>query len=89
MRILALAVLAIGATAAMAPASAQTYDPNFPVCMRVVGPLIYFDCSYTSIAQCSLSAQGRAGQCLVNPYFAGAYRAPPGPPRHRRHHRAH
>lgn len=35
MRILALAILAIGAASAALPAQAQTYDPNYPVCLRV------------------------------------------------------
>ena len=38
MRILALAILAIGAASAAAPAQAQTYDPNYPVCLHVYGP---------------------------------------------------
>ena len=37
MRILALAILAIGAASAAAPAQAQTYDPNYPVCLHVYG----------------------------------------------------
>ena len=45
MRILALAILAIGATAAAAPAQAQTYDPNYPVCLHVYGRISYYECS--------------------------------------------
>ena len=37
MRILALAILAIGAVSAAAPAQAQTYDPSYPVCLHVYG----------------------------------------------------
>src|ERR1044071_1276512 len=37
MRILALAILAIAAASAAAPAQAQTYDPNYPVCLHVMG----------------------------------------------------
>ncbi|SRR5713101_424233 len=36
MRILALAVLAIG-TVSIGPAAAQTYDPAYPVCLHVYG----------------------------------------------------
>jgi Protein of unknown function (DUF3551) len=32
----------------------------------------YFECGYTSIAQCAASALGRAAQCVVNPYYAPA-----------------
>jgi hypothetical protein len=73
MRILALAVLAIGTVSAFQPAQAQTYDPNYPVCMHVVSlGAVYDDCSYYTLAQCNASASGRAAQCLVNPFFANA-----------------
>jgi hypothetical protein len=86
MRILALAVLAITAVSASGPALAQTYDPNFPVCLHVYGPITYYECHFTTLAQCGATASGRAAQCEINPYFA---RADVGPPlRHhpRRHH---
>ena len=44
----------------------------------------YIECGYTSLAQCALSASGRAAQCIVNPYFASA-QVPAGP--HFRRHR--
>ncbi len=69
MRILALAILAIG-TVSIVPAAAQTYDPAYPVCLRVHAH--YYECSYTSLPQCNASASGRAAQCFINPYFAGA-----------------
>jgi hypothetical protein len=72
MRNLALAILA-GATVSMAgPAAAQTYAPGYPVCLHVYGPITYYECRYTSLAQCNGSASGRAAQCVVNPYFATA-----------------
>lgn len=71
MRILACTV--IGAILAAAPARAQTYDPNYPVCLQTYGSDgAYIDCSYLSPAQCASSASGRAAQCLTNPYFAAA-----------------
>jgi hypothetical protein len=77
MRILALAILAIG-TVSAGTAAAQTYDPAFPVCLHVYGRgANYYECRYTSLAQCNLSASGRAAQCVVNPYFANA-RTPGG-----------
>jgi hypothetical protein len=85
MRILALAVLAIGALAAAAPARAQAWDPAYPVCLRVYGPISYNECRYTSLNQCAATASGRSAQCVVNPYFASA-EAPVGRP-YRRHHR--
>ena len=83
MRRLGLAVLTM-ATLAAAPASAQTYDPSYPVCLRVYGEITYNDCRYTSLPQCAVSASGRAAQCLVNPYFADAYEEPRRYGRHRR-----
>jgi hypothetical protein len=70
MRILALAILAIGMVST-GTAAAQTYDPAYPVCLRV-RPDHYYECRYTSLPQCNASASGRAAQCVVNPYFAGA-----------------
>jgi hypothetical protein len=73
MRIPALAILTIAAVLAALPARGQTYGPNYPVCLQayVMGGG-YIECSYTSLAQCSASVSGRAGQCFSNPYFAGA-----------------
>lgn len=70
-RIPALALLTIAAAAS--PAQAQTYDPRYPVCLQVYRGWndFYFECGYTSIAQCNMSASGRAAQCIVNPYYAG------------------
>jgi hypothetical protein len=52
-------------------ASAQSYGTS-PVCLQVYGPLNYYECRYSTIPQCQQSASGRAAQCIVNPYFAGA-----------------
>jgi Protein of unknown function (DUF3551) len=85
-RIMAWAILAAAVTLA-APARAQTYDPNYPVCLQVYqGSMVdyYFECGYTSIAQCQASASGRSAQCVVNPYYKGPAR--PAAPHHRRHH---
>jgi hypothetical protein len=85
MRILALAILAIGAVSASAPARAQAYDPNYPVCMQVYGRNGgYIDCSFMSLPQCNATASGRSAMCLLNPYAANA-QAPVGRSyRHRR-----
>jgi hypothetical protein len=84
MRILVLAILAIGTASMAAPARAQTYDPNYPVCLHVYGPANYYECRYASLAQCDGSASGRPAQCIVNPYFANASEQPSGR-QYRRH----
>jgi hypothetical protein len=77
MRKLVWTIMAIGMISAIAPLQAQTYDPNFPVCLQTYGRAgNTINCSYTSLPQCRFSASGRAAQCIVNPYFAGPYRRP-------------
>jgi len=55
-----------------APARAQTYDPAYPVCMQIYGPVGYMDCSYASLQQCKVLAVGRSAMCLANPSFRPA-----------------
>jgi hypothetical protein len=72
MRILALAI-AIG-TVSVGPAAAHRFDPANPVCLHLYSWRggNQYECSYTSLPQCNASASGRAAQCVINPYFAGA-----------------
>ena len=77
-RILATAsVVLTAALSTAAPARAQTYDPAWPICLQIFQAYggTYFQCEYTSMAQCQATASGRSAMCLVNP----AYRGPPGP----------
>jgi Protein of unknown function (DUF3551) len=86
MRTLACAILTIGSAVAAGQAWAQTYNPAFPVCMHVVpwGGAAYYDCIYYTMAQCAAAAAaGRAAQCDLNPYYAGARGSP------KRNHRRH
>src|ERR1700755_519929 len=84
MRTLPLAIFLIGMVSAAGPARTQTYNLNYPVCLRSYGLyVVNIDCSYTSLHQCNASASGLAAQCLTNPYFASA-REPAGYRRHRR-----
>lgn len=76
MRSLALAILALATVPIAAPAAAQTYDPAYPVCLHVYGPVTYYDCRYTSLAQCAPAASGRSASCETNPYFANATAGP-------------
>ena len=62
-------ILATG-TIFTTPAMAQTYYPNYPVCLYVYDfGLNYADCSFTSFAQCNATASGRGATCYANPYF--------------------
>lgn len=69
MRRARLALIAIAQLSAGGLAHAQTYDPSYPVCMQIYGPVGYFDCRYGSLAQCRYLAVGRSATCVVNPYF--------------------
>ena len=72
MRILARPILVIAMTLAAASAQAQTYDPDYPICLQTFGRNgNTISCSYTSMVQCRWSASARAAQCITNPYFAG------------------
>lgn len=82
MRIPALAIFTIATVLTAAPTRAQTYNPDYPVCLHAFGEKAgYIECGYTSLAQCALSASGR--QCIINPYFASAQM--PRGPHYRRH----
>jgi uncharacterized protein DUF3551 len=90
MRTAVLIMMAIGSWLVVAPAGAQTYDPNYPVCMHVYsgasgssggGGGGWFECTFTSLEQCRASASGRAASCDINPYYA--FNEPP--PARRRH----
>jgi len=63
--------LVTGLACCTSPAMAQTYYPDYPVCIQITkwgGS--YIDCSFTSIAQCKATASGLAAWCFANPYFA-------------------
>ena len=78
MRVLALAILATATVLTATPILAQTYDPRYPVCLQIYQRMTdyYFECAYTSLPQCNMSASGRAAQCIVNPYYAGGKATP-------------
>ena len=63
-------ILASGTILAIAPSHAQTYDPNYPVCIQVVEwGGTHIDCSFTSTPQCQATASGLGAYCFANPYF--------------------
>jgi hypothetical protein len=80
MRVWVFAILAVAAVQIAAPAKAQTYDPNYPICLQIYDDMVHytFECAYTSMPQCQASASGRNAQCVVNPYFPQTPAKPPG-----------
>jgi hypothetical protein len=85
MRMFRWMVLAVATILPAAPAIAQKYDPNYPVCIYVGKPDgNYINCSYTSWEQCRASASGRAAMCLDNPYWSHAHQVAPVDHRRRR-----
>ena len=74
MRIPALAILATIAVLTAAPARAQTYGGNAPICLYQwyeYGSAT-INCDYSSMAQCTATASGLPAMCITNPYFANA-----------------
>ena len=82
MRIAALAILTLFAVLSAAPAQAQTYGGNYPVCLQLYlrDGVRNIECSYSSMEQCQATASGLSAMCLINPYYANArepaYRQP-------------
>jgi hypothetical protein len=71
MRVLNWMIVALATNLVSTASQAQTYDPNYPVCIQAYGiGGSHIDCSYTSLSQCQASASGLSAQCLANPYFA-------------------
>ena len=85
MRFVMPAIIVVAALTGANSASAQTYDPHFPVCMHVYGEQIgeRMDCVFDSLEQCAATASGLPATCLINPYYADG-RQPP-----RRHRKSH
>jgi hypothetical protein len=50
-----------------------------------MGRISYYECTYTSLSQCNMSASGRSAQCVINPYYAYASQDPSAR-RYKRHH---
>ncbi len=79
MRMLRRIFLVVTTILAVAPATAQRYDPRYPVCLQKWewGGSTVIDCSYTSWAQCRMAASGLSAMCLANPYWPQAHPASP------------
>lgn len=86
MKLATFVFLAAGTLLALSPASAQTYDPRYPVCIHIYGDRMgdRIDCIFTSLDQCAATASGLPATCLINPYYAHARKAGPAHPRRTR-----
>jgi hypothetical protein len=80
MRILCWIILTFATMLTAAPATAQRYDPRYPVCLQKWGEAgaTGIDCSYTSLEQCKATASGLSASCSDNPYWSKAQQATPG-----------
>jgi hypothetical protein len=67
---LILSILAIGSLV-VDPVRAQTFDPNYPVCIHFYGEVAgeRMACAFKSLTQCAAAASGLPATCLINPYF--------------------
>lgn len=70
MRVPALAILATFAALTAAPAKAQTFSGNYPVCLQMYlrDGARSIECSYNTMEQCQATASGLSATCLLNPY---------------------
>ncbi len=88
MRLPLLTLTAIATLFVAADASAQRYDPRYPVCMHIWsggprgGGSDRFDCSFTSLEQCRATASGLPASCDINPYYVS--NEPPPRKRHKK-----
>ncbi|GAA3852869.1 DUF3551 domain-containing protein [[Pseudomonas] carboxydohydrogena] len=55
---------------AAVPSPAQALI-EYPYCMKVYTRAPYEDCSYSTLAQCQMSASGRSAMCYRDPFYAG------------------
>ncbi len=69
----ALGLALLMGTATSSPAQALI---DYPYCMKVYTRDQYTDCSYSTLAQCQMSASGRSAMCYRDPFYDG----PPGSP---------
>ncbi|TYO66718.1 DUF3551 domain-containing protein [Bradyrhizobium hipponense] len=84
MRALPFLVIACITMSALAPAAAQQFSGNYPICLQrwEWGGSTTIWCQYSSWEECKATAAGLPAMCLVNPYAPGPSR-PDRAPRQR------
>jgi hypothetical protein len=70
------------AMSAPAPAVAQRFGGNYPICLQKWewGGSSSISCRYSSWEECKATAAGLSATCLVNPYAQPPSAPPPSPP---------
>lgn len=69
---LLLLPLGLAAVFALADTSPAKAEIDYPVCLRVyVQGGWYNECSYSTMAQCRMSASGRVAECYRDPFYEG------------------
>lgn len=70
MRALPFLLIVWIAMSAPAPAAAQRFAGNYPICLQKWewGGGNYISCQYSSWEECKAAASGLPAMCLVNPY---------------------
>src|SRR5260370_33469958 len=70
-RIPVLAIVTIATVLTAAPTRAQTYNPDYPVCLHAFAEKAgYIECASTSLPQCNGSASCRAAPAACKSNFA-------------------
>jgi hypothetical protein len=71
MRVLVLAILTIATVSVTSSARAQTYNPRYPVCMKVIEMFggERYECLFYSLEQCYQSTVGLGATCVTNPFY--------------------
>jgi hypothetical protein len=63
-------IVGTGMMLAASPASAQRYDPAYPVCMELNDDNgTRMECMFTTMEQCREGAKSMPGTCFNNPYY--------------------
>jgi hypothetical protein len=70
MRGLVCLIVGTGMMLAASSASAQRYDPAYPVCMELNDDNgTRMECMFTTMEQCKEGAKSMPGSCFNNPYY--------------------
>jgi hypothetical protein len=78
MRLIFLALLIVGGSAAPGPAQAQTAT-QYQFCIQGIDNPGWSGCSFKSFQECQAAASGTEAECLSNPWYRAGDRGAPAP----------